>query len=63
MRLTLFMTVSPFVEFPDPDRVTPGGAKASGPGSQVPKLCIYGGSGEILFAELREQGLEGNRNP
>ena len=23
---------------------------ASGPGSQVPKLCIYGGSGEIFSA-------------
>jgi hypothetical protein len=44
MRVTLFwyMVVSPFVEFPELARVT---IKRSGPGSQVPKLCIYGGYG------------------
>jgi hypothetical protein len=29
----------------------------------VPKLCIYGGSGEIFSGAFSEQDLEGNRNP
>jgi hypothetical protein len=29
----------------------------------VPKLCIYGGSGEIFSGAFAEQDLEGNRNP
>jgi len=29
----------------------------------VPKLCIYGGSGEIFSGGSSEQDLEGNRNP
>jgi hypothetical protein len=29
----------------------------------VPKLCIYGGSGEIFSGAFYEQDLEGNRNP
>jgi hypothetical protein len=79
MRIALFwyMIVSPFVEFPDPARVTPGGAKRD-PGSPTRGLCVMGWewarlpSAEALHLRrlrrnlcgvLSEQDLEGNRNP
>ena len=64
MRLTLFwyMILSPFVEFPDPARVTPGEAKR-GARLPRPKLCIYGGSGEIFSSHFANKIWTGNRNP
>jgi hypothetical protein len=51
--------LSPFVEFPD---LESGIIKRVGHTPKcVPKLCIYGGSGEI-FSALFAKDLEGNRN-
>src|SRR5271169_1209938 len=64
MRIALFwyMTVSPFVEFPDPARVTPGGAKRGGPAPKAEALHLRRVR-RNLFGVLSEQDLEGNRNP
>jgi hypothetical protein len=64
MRLTLFwyMILSPFVEFPDPARVTPGEAKR---GARLPsaEALHLRRLWRNLFAALREQDLSGYRNP
>jgi len=56
------MILSPFVEFPEPARVTPGEAKR-GARLPRPKLCIYGGSGEIFSLHFANKISIGNRNP
>ena len=64
MRIALFwyMIVSPFVEFPDPARVTPGGAKR---GARLPsaEALHLRRLRRNLCGVLSEQDLEGNRNP
>jgi len=54
--------LSPFVEFPEPARVTPGEAKR-GARLPRPKLCICGGSGEIFSLHFANKISIGNRNP
>jgi hypothetical protein len=56
------MISSPFVEFPEPARVTPGEAKR-GARLPRPKLCIYGGSEEIFSSHSANKISTGNRNP
>jgi hypothetical protein len=56
------MIVSPFLEFPDPARVTPGEAKRAGPAPKVEALLLRR-LRRNLFGVLSEQDLEGNRNP
>src|SRR5215472_12251089 len=51
MRVTLFWYISLFSDGNLP-RLWSGHSRASGPCSQVPKLCIYGGSGEIFSRQF-----------
>src|SRR5215471_21235349 len=62
MRVTLFWYIWLFSDWNLP-RLWSGHSRASGPCSQVPKLCIYGGSGEIFSRAVCEQDFAGNRNP
>jgi hypothetical protein len=57
-----YMISSPFVEFPESARVTPGEAKR-GARLPRPKLCIYGGSGEVFSSHSANRISTGNRNP
>ena len=56
------MVVSPFVEFPDPVRVTAGVALRVGPPPKCRSSAFTEGP-EKSFGVLAEQDLEGNRNP
>src|SRR6266567_681064 len=57
-----YMISSPFVEFPEPARVTPGEAKR---GARLPsaEALHLRRVRRNLFAALREQDLSGYRNP
>jgi len=55
-----YMVLSPFVEIPDLARVA---KERSGPGSQVPKLCIYGGSGTETVTRRATQSKQKSELP
>jgi hypothetical protein len=56
------MILSPFVEFPDPARVTPGEAKRVGPAPKC-RSSAFTEAPEKSFRRTSEQDFEGNRNP
>src|SRR5271165_391386 len=69
MRVTLFwyMRVSPFVEFARCCSGHTGRSLASGPGSQVPKVCFLGGARKkferAFFASVLKLVLGGTETP